>query len=72
MPDLLSTPEIIGRLRFEGFSLTSGYLQYCLREHLLERPMQIGRTLCWTEADIEALRQVLLAHGRLRQEEIAK
>jgi len=60
-----STNEVIDQLRGEGFDLTMGYLGFVFREHKIEKPPSVGRTLIWQEENIAALREWLESRGRL-------
>ena len=61
-----TTSEVVGRLRAEGFQVTSGYLGYLLRECPILRPAtRVGCLFVWQPADVERLKAALTERRRI-------
>ena len=60
-----ATSELVDQLRKEGYRVTTGYLQFLLREHPVLKPAgKLGPLYVWEPADIERLKAALVERGR--------
>ena len=63
---MLSSTEVVRRLKAEGFEVGPAYIGFLIREgHLAPPENRVGNRLVWLDADIDRLRRELERRGRV-------
>jgi len=61
-----TTADVIAELRGQGLVVDTHYIKYMIRSGRIPKPRyKMGRSFGWLPEDIERLRRVLIARGRV-------
>jgi hypothetical protein len=70
-PDKLTTTEVIGILRSEGFRITRRLINHACDLGVVQRPPRAGNLRRWTASHLEQLRYYCREHSRTQPPTVA-
>jgi len=67
------TTAVIDRLRSQGYEVSTGYVQWLLRDRIIATPMKgPGGVLLWRSGDVARLQSELARRGRAPTQPLAE